>query len=90
LEKAHQEGLEQGLEKGLEEGLEKGLEKGQIIGQQTLLLRLLRTKFGPLPEPFVQRLEAITDSEQLDELSEQLLTAATLDEIRLPAGTSNE
>lgn len=47
-------------------------------------MRLLRHKFGPLPEPFVQRLEAIDDPAVLDELSEQVLTAVTLDDITLP------
>jgi hypothetical protein len=58
--------------------------EGEIRGQIKVLLRLLRRKFGPLPEPFVQRLEAIDDPAVLDELSEQVLTAVTLDDMKLP------
>lgn len=58
--------------------------EGELDGEIKMLLRLLRHKFGPLPEPFVQRLEAIDDPAVLDELSEQVLTAVTLDDITLP------
>ena len=58
--------------------------EGEIRGKQEILLRQLRRKFGPLPEPFVQQLTAIDDPDALDELSEQVLTAVTLDDITLP------
>ena len=41
-------------------------------------------KFGELPEAFVQRLLAVNDSDVLDALSEQVLTASSLAEIVLP------
>lgn len=59
-------------------------EKRELEGEIRLLQRLLRHKFGPLPESFVQRLEAIDDPAMLDKLSEQVLTAVTLDDITLP------
>jgi len=62
----------------------KGKLEGEIRGKTEILLRQLRRKFGSLPEPFVQQLEAISDPAVLDELSEQVLTAVTLDDITLP------
>ena len=62
----------------------KGKLEGEIRGKTEILLRQLRHKFGPLPEPFVKQLEAIDDPAVLDELSEQVLTAVTLDDITLP------
>ena len=58
--------------------------EGRAEGQRALLLRLLTLRFGELPEAFVQRLLAISDSAVLDVLSEQVLTAHSLAEIRLP------
>jgi hypothetical protein len=58
--------------------------EGEIRGKRGMLLRQLRRKFGPLPEPFVQQLTGIDDPAVLDELSEQVLTAVTLDDITLP------
>lgn len=58
--------------------------EGEIRGKTEILLRQLRRKFGPLPESFVRQLEAIDDPAVLDELSDQVLTAVTLDDITLP------
>jgi len=77
------------LERAREEGRETGREEGLIEGQRKALLHMLTVKFGPLPEPFVNRIAAITDTEQLDDLSEQLLFADSLAEIRLPDEPDN-
>ena len=58
--------------------------EGRVEGQRKLLLRQLTLKFGELPEAFVQRLLAVNDSDVLDALSEQVLTAPSLAEIVLP------
>jgi hypothetical protein len=59
-------------------------EQHELKGKIEIVLRLLHRKFGPLPESFVQRLEAINNLEVVDELSDQVLTAVTLDDITLP------
>ena len=64
--------------------LEKARHEGSVEGQRKLLLRQLTLKFGELPEAFVQRLLAVNDSDVLDALSEQVLTAPSLAEIVLP------
>lgn len=66
------------------EGKLEGELEGEIKGKMEILLRQLQRKFGPLPGSFVQRLEAIDDTAVLDELSDQVLTAVTLDDITLP------
>ena len=64
--------------------LEKARHEGSVEGQRKLLLRQLTLKFGELPEAFVQRLLAVNDSDVLDALGEQVLTAPSLAEIVLP------
>lgn len=71
-------------EKREREGELRGELRGEIKGKTEVLLRLLRHKFGRLPEAFVERLQAIDDTAILDELSDQVLTAVTLDDITLP------
>ena len=70
-----------------EEGIEKGIEKGRIEGERKMLLRLLTLMFGPLPNEFVQRIQAITDEATLDAISQQLLKAQILADLVIPAST---
>jgi flagellar biosynthesis/type III secretory pathway protein FliH len=75
-----QEGLSKGLKEGLMEGLSKGLSKGLKEGERTLLLRLLRARFGELPETALARIEAAGPSE-LEQWGERVLNAQTLDDV---------
>ncbi len=59
-------------------------EQRELKGKIAILLRQLQRKFGPLPEAFVQDLTAIGDTDVVDELSDQVLTAVTLNDITLP------
>lgn len=58
--------------------------EGRQEGRQAILLHQLRKKFGALPPDFVGRIQAIDDIPTLDALSEQVLTASSLDEMVLP------
>ncbi len=78
-ERIAQEGVLKGKQEGLKEGLREGLREGKL----ELLLRLLTIKFGVLSVDFVERLEAITDTTVFDQLSEQVLTAQSVDELKL-------
>lgn len=73
-EKVEARGLEQGLAQGLARGLEATHE---------VLLRLLRRRFPALPGKAVQRVQAITSTEELGSLAERLLTARSLEELGL-------
>jgi flagellar biosynthesis/type III secretory pathway protein FliH len=76
-------GLEQGLEQGLERGLETGLARGQEKGMREVLLLQLKRRFPSLSSRAVQRLQAITSTEELGSLAERLLTAGSLEELGL-------
>ena len=66
----------QGVREGLEQGLEQGLERGK----REVLLRLVRRRFGELPEWVTTRLEAGSAAE-LDQWTERILVARDLDEM---------
>jgi hypothetical protein len=68
----------------LERVQREGQQKGEQAGMRTLLLLQLTWKFGELPQDVVDRLNAITDPAVFAEISKQLLTAQSLDEITFP------
>jgi predicted transposase YdaD len=67
------------IEEGRNEGLREGLREGRREGRRQTLLKLLRGRFGVLPQAVVDRIEA-ADIAQLDAWVDRLLTAPTLDE----------
>lgn len=70
------------MEKGREEGREEGREAGVIEGKRKTLLRQLAAKFGNLPNEVTARAEVMSEAE-LDAVLDRILTATTLDELRL-------
>lgn len=74
----------QALQKLEQTWLEKVQQEGRQEGMRTLLLLMLTNKFGPLPQTVIDHLNAIHDMATFAELSQQLLTAASLDEITFP------
>jgi hypothetical protein len=71
---------EEGRRKGLAEGVAKGVVEGVAKGQRKVLLRLLRARFGALPEPVMARIRA-ADEAQLDAWADRVLTAPTLEAV---------
>ena len=67
------------------EGRAEGRAEGQAEGARHMLLRLMERRFGPLPEAVRQRLQALQELEELDRLSDRLLTARSLEELGLTA-----
>ena len=63
--------------------IEKGREAGVVDGTRAALLRLMMAKFGALPEATKVRIEAIDSMDELDALLDRVLTAATLEEMKL-------
>jgi hypothetical protein len=61
---------------------EKGMEKGMEKGQRALLQRQLERRFGRLSPVALERLTS-WPGEQLGDLAEALLTAASLKELGL-------
>jgi flagellar biosynthesis/type III secretory pathway protein FliH len=72
------EGRSEGRKEGRSEGRKEGRSEGRKEGRQELLLKLLRARFGALPQEAVERIES-ADVAQLDAWSDRLLTAPTLD-----------
>lgn len=64
----------------LEQGIEKGIEKGIAQGEVAVVLRLLREKFGEVPQPLRRRIDTAS-AEQLLEWAERILTAETIDDV---------
>ena len=69
--------------RGYDRGIEQGIERGVVQGLRRTLLKQLRARFGDLPQAVVARVEAITNADKLDTLSERVLTAPTLDAMGL-------
>ena len=60
--------------------IEQGRREGEHKGQRKLLLRLLRVRFGELPESAVAQVQT-ADAGQLDAWAERVLSAPTLAEV---------
>ncbi|WP_437723446.1 DUF4351 domain-containing protein [Sorangium sp. So ce861] len=66
-------------EEGRREGRLAGEREGRLEGQRSTLLKLLRLRFGDLPEPIEVRIRA-ADAGQIEGWTERVLTAPTLDD----------
>jgi len=72
-------------EKGLQKGREEGLRTGVLRGKRETLLRLLSSKFGPLPESTTKHVQGIDSVNELAGYFERALVAASLKEMELDA-----
>jgi len=68
------------LQEGREEGREEGRKEGRKEGSRSIVLRLVRARFGEVP-PFVQERVQAASLRELDELSEHVLTAESIDDL---------
>lgn len=75
---------QRGMQKGIEQGIEQGVEQGILRGKKTTVLRQMEVKFGELPERVRVQVEAISDPEELDRLADLIVTADSLNQMRLP------
>ena len=75
--------LEKGLEKGREEGMEKGREKGReegVLFARKQVIKLLKHKFGFVPEEIQQNIQTRNDLVALESLMDGVLCANSLEE----------
>ena len=72
--------FQQAREEAFQEGEQCGEQRGVHKGEALVLLRLLRLKFGEIPEAIRQRVEA-ADSDTLLTWSERILTAEHIDDV---------
>ena len=74
--------MEQSMAEQLfERGIEQGREEGAVQANQAALLRLLESRFTPVPETVVNRITLTRNLSRLDSLFEKALNAETLEEI---------
>jgi hypothetical protein len=58
----------------------RGRAEGMLEGQRATLLRVIRARFGAVPDTLEKRI-ATADRERLDQLTDRVSTAASLDEL---------
>lgn len=73
--------IEQGIELGKTQVLKQVLELGERRAKQEVLLKLLRFRFGSVPESMTNEITAIQSLSRLDLLFEKAMTAWALNEI---------
>ena len=66
------------VKEGLEEGLQQGLQQGRLEERAEVLMRIIERRFGTVPPELALRLRVL-GAEQLYQLVDVALTAATLD-----------
>ncbi len=76
-------------ERGIAKGEAHGIAKGSLQGKRDVVLRLLRHKFGDLPDAVRGRIEAMESGAELDSLADAILDAATLQDLHLPGTERN-
>ena len=59
----------------IERGKEQGIEQGERRAKQEVLLKLLRFRFGSVPESVTNQITLIQSLSRLDLLFEKVLTA---------------
>ena len=65
----------------IQEGRELGYSEATMQAKQEVLMMQLQTKFGTLPSNTVQRIQSISEIDQLDFLLNRFVTANSLEEI---------
>jgi hypothetical protein len=68
----------EGMQQGLQQGLQQGRQEGRQEEGRRMLLGLLAERFGPLPQPLVARIEAISEASRLEDLARALLRTPDL------------
>ena len=80
MEEGHLLGWKEGHKEGMKEGLQRGFKEGFQKGGATLLLRLLKRKFGRL-DPQTRAQVRGADTEHLLTWGERVLTAERLEDV---------
>jgi predicted transposase/invertase (TIGR01784 family) len=81
LEEGIQMGKQEGIQIGKQEGIQIGKQEGRREGEISLVMRLIRRKFGQPDQALVNKISNLT-LEQLENLGEELLDFTTIDDLR--------
>ena len=81
------EWAEEKYQRGRAEGVERGRFKGRVEGEQALLLRLARRRFGAdVAEALSKLIEGVEDPDRLAEVGDLVVDCATGSELLARAG----
>jgi len=81
LVKWHDEIREEALQEGRQEGRREGRQEGQVLSLRKMLLRQLALRFGRVPKTVRSRVERISSTQELERLTEKVLSARSLKEM---------
>ena len=73
--------VEQGIELGKAQVLKQAIELGERQAKQEVILKILRFRFGSVPESMTNEITSIQSLPRLDLLFEKAMTAWALNEI---------
>jgi hypothetical protein len=85
-----QEALASTQRQSLQQGLKQGVQQGTLGNEHRLVIRQLHRKFTQVPKGIVQRIEATSDMEQLDNWLDQIMLANELAEIDFNIPSQNQ
>ncbi|MCA1599887.1 MAG: hypothetical protein LC769_12920 [Chloroflexi bacterium] len=71
--------IERGIERGIEQGRQEGIEQGLRMGRQAVL-RVLSSRFSPVPPQIEGRLARVDDLQRLDALVVVALSAQNVED----------
>ncbi|MBI1926631.1 hypothetical protein HYR99_20615 [Candidatus Poribacteria bacterium] len=66
------------IQEGREVGVIEGREMGAIETMQKMLVEQISLKFGSIPQPVLQRIQTLQDTNQLNQLIRRFVTADSL------------
>jgi len=66
---------------GLQQGLQQGIQQGLIKAKQEDIVKLIKVRFGNVPENVEKFISNINDLEELDELFTKAILANSLEEL---------
>lgn len=78
--RAYKELVAIGMERGRKEGVEWGRKEGYQAGRRAILTKLLRRRFGELPDWVINQLEQ-ANTEQLELWAEQIFDANSIEQL---------
>ncbi len=70
-------------EEGVKKGRKEGRKEGEVKARRETLLRQLRKRFRAVPPDTLERIEATEDIKQLDAWLDRVVTASTLEQMRI-------
>ena len=76
----YQDLLAKGVKQGIQQGIQQGVKQGIQQGELDLALRLLRRKFGELPDRLVKKIKALS-LKRLEAFGEALLDFQSLEDV---------